>query len=414
MAEFRLVRASDINHNLINIKQITFEVTDSCNLNCKYCAYGNLYEGYNNRGNHMLTISDVMPLLEYLTELWKHEQAESATPITYVSFYGGEPLLNFSFIQNVVQYLEENSSRRVFKFSMTTNAVLLDRYMSYLAENKFRLLISMDGDKMGHSYRVDKNGHNSFKIVYKNVKQLKYNYPEYFKHYVSINSVLHDRNTMASIQEYINKEFGIQPKISELNNVGVKSETLQEFQRMYRQKDYYIPDYSAIDNVESLLSYPSIKDMILYIHKCSGNVFNVYSDLLYDDSKHSYIPSGTCIPFAKKMFITVDGKILPCEKINQKFSIGHVSKKGLNLDLDHIASEFNAYLSKLHTQCSKCARRPICTQCMYNISTITENYTTCSSYMTPNEFKSHISGCLSLMKKFPNLYELVMTKITLQ
>lgn len=414
MADFSFVKAGDIKHNLINIKQITFEVTDSCNLNCKYCVYGDLYEGYDHRGTRFMNINDILPLLEYFSELWKSECTEYATPITYVSFYGGEPLLNFSFIQNLVQYLEGHNSDRIFYYSMTTNAVLLDKYAPYLVENKFRLLISMDGDELGHSYRVDKKGKNSFNEVYRNLKRLKENYPEYFKNYVSINSVLHDRNSMSLIQDYIIKEFGIRPKVSELSNVGVKPNALPEFERMFKPKDFYLPEDSVINDVEPLLSYPSIKEMILYIHKCSGNVYNKYSDLLYDDGKRSYIPSGTCIPFAKKMFVTVDGKILPCEKINQKFSIGQVSKEGLILDLEFIASEFNAYLTRLHPQCFRCARRPICTQCMYNISNIMENQVTCLSYMTQNDFRSHIDSCLSLLKRFPNLYELVMTKITLQ
>lgn len=41
---------------------------------------------------------------------------------------------------------------------MTTNAILLDRYMDFLAENEFRLLISLDGDEKGQSYRVDTKG----------------------------------------------------------------------------------------------------------------------------------------------------------------------------------------------------------------------------------------------------------------
>ncbi len=39
----------DIEYNLINLKQITFEITDDCNLVCKYCGYGDLYYGYDKR-----------------------------------------------------------------------------------------------------------------------------------------------------------------------------------------------------------------------------------------------------------------------------------------------------------------------------------------------------------------------------
>lgn len=73
---------------------------------------------------------------------------------------------------------------------MTTNAILLDRYMDFLAENEFRLLISLDGDEKGQSYRVDTKGKNSFDKVLANIQLLRSKYPSYFEHYVMFNSVL--------------------------------------------------------------------------------------------------------------------------------------------------------------------------------------------------------------------------------
>ncbi len=40
------VNSKQIIHNLLNLKQLVFEVTDSCNLNCKYCGYSDFYVGY--------------------------------------------------------------------------------------------------------------------------------------------------------------------------------------------------------------------------------------------------------------------------------------------------------------------------------------------------------------------------------
>ena len=37
------LQENDILHQLVNLEQLTFEVTDSCNLKCKYCGYGELY-----------------------------------------------------------------------------------------------------------------------------------------------------------------------------------------------------------------------------------------------------------------------------------------------------------------------------------------------------------------------------------
>jgi len=40
-----MVYAKDIRYNLINLKQLVFEVTDACNLRCKYCGYAEFYGG---------------------------------------------------------------------------------------------------------------------------------------------------------------------------------------------------------------------------------------------------------------------------------------------------------------------------------------------------------------------------------
>lgn len=51
MDSFYKITEKDIEYNLVNLPQLVFEVTDACNLRCKYCAYSELYEGYDKREN---------------------------------------------------------------------------------------------------------------------------------------------------------------------------------------------------------------------------------------------------------------------------------------------------------------------------------------------------------------------------
>ena len=167
------ITATTVRHNLANLRQVTFEVTDDCNLRCRYCGYGEMYCGYDERKSGYLDFSQVKPLVDYLSGIWSTYLPDSSQPVTYFSFYGGEPLLNMPFIEEAVKYIEDLGLNRKVFYSMTTNAMLLDRYMDYLVENDFHLLISLDGDKEGHGYRVDKSGNNSFDRVIRNVKQCK-------------------------------------------------------------------------------------------------------------------------------------------------------------------------------------------------------------------------------------------------
>ena len=53
MDKFRKISPMEIEYNLMNLKQLIFEVTDACNLRCKYCGYADLYEGYDQRENFL-------------------------------------------------------------------------------------------------------------------------------------------------------------------------------------------------------------------------------------------------------------------------------------------------------------------------------------------------------------------------
>jgi uncharacterized protein len=132
----RLLTAGSVASQLSNLKQLTFEVTDACNLRCKYCGYGEFYDDYDKREDKMMRVDAALKLIDYLAVLWNSEQNASAKRNVYVSFYGGEPLLNMPFIEAIVRYMENlYCPHRSFTFSMTTNALLLHRYMEFLRKH---------------------------------------------------------------------------------------------------------------------------------------------------------------------------------------------------------------------------------------------------------------------------------------
>ena len=175
---FGKVTKENIEYNLMHLPQIIFEVTDACNLRCKYCAYADLYGGYDDRENLKFPYQKAKIILDYLHNIWKKNlNKDIVTPFT-IGFYGGEPLLNVPFIKQVMDYAEslENTGKKIH-YSMTPNAMLLDKYMDFLAQKKVQLLISLDGDEEGQSNRVDVSGKNSFQRVFKNIKLLQEKHP---------------------------------------------------------------------------------------------------------------------------------------------------------------------------------------------------------------------------------------------
>ncbi|MCU0288054.1 MAG: radical SAM protein, partial [Acidobacteria bacterium] len=169
-----------VKSSLANTRQVTFEVVDYCNLDCAYCSYGKFYHLSTTRGNRQLNIGTAKTVLNYVLDLLNSPLNQSHQQVFYIGFYGGEPLLNFHFIREIVSYARQlELVHNFFRFNMTTNGILLDKYMDFLVENDFNLLISLDGDEYNNSYRVFKDGTPAYPKILKNIDALVAKYPQY-------------------------------------------------------------------------------------------------------------------------------------------------------------------------------------------------------------------------------------------
>lgn len=92
----RYLTPAQIYYSLANLRQITFEVTDACNLKCKYCGYGEFYDDYDRRSNKMMPFTMAKQVIDYLVPFWQSPANMSADKNVYISFYGGEPLMGSS------------------------------------------------------------------------------------------------------------------------------------------------------------------------------------------------------------------------------------------------------------------------------------------------------------------------------
>jgi sulfatase maturation enzyme AslB (radical SAM superfamily) len=96
------LKPDDIKKSLANTRQITLEITDRCGLQCDYCGYGKFYNDYDKRTNKDMDISSAVQLLNFLQKLWNSPLNRSHDKNIYLSFYGGEPLLHFPFIKELM------------------------------------------------------------------------------------------------------------------------------------------------------------------------------------------------------------------------------------------------------------------------------------------------------------------------
>ena len=407
------IRPEHITHALANLPQLVFEVTDACNLKCRYCAYGELYEDYDKRHNKKMNFDLARRVIDYLYPLWTSELNTSSQHILYISFYGGEPLLNMPLIEKVVKYTKMlDIPHRTIRFSMTTNAMLLNRYMDFLAEKDFALLISLDGNKKNDSYRVDHSGQPSFDKVICNIDLLKEKHPDFFSRNVNFNSVFHNRSSVEEVYSFIKERYDKIPNISDLNSIGIKPEKQAEFNTMFKSTNKSLNMSNKKKEIKKGLSLKDseYRELTLFLKQYSGFAYEDYTDLLFDKGDPIFIPTGTCIPFTRKLYLSVNGKILPCERIGQQFGLGEVTNSEVKLDPVAIAKKCNERLARMERICKTCYNKKACSQCMYNLEGIDET-PDCKGFMDKKSFHIYCSRNISLISQTPSLYKEIMTEV---
>ena len=143
------------------IKALCLHIAHTCNLNCSYCfASQGKYHGE----RAVMSFEVGKRALDFLVE-------NSGTRRNLeVDFFGGEPLMNFEVVKELVAYARsiEKEKGKNFRFTLTTNGVLIDDDVIEFANREcHNVVLSLDGRKEIHDrFRVDYAGNGSFdKIV---------------------------------------------------------------------------------------------------------------------------------------------------------------------------------------------------------------------------------------------------------
>lgn len=277
---------------LANTPRIVFEVTDACNLKCKYCGYGELYSDYDKRENKFLSVNQGLLFLQYMRNLWNTPLCRSINNNVSIDFYGGEPLLNVEFIYGIVNYLKNiDCKNRSFSFSMTTNATLIHKYIDFLVENNFNICISLDGDEIGTSYRVYPNNKPAFHKIIENIEIIRNKYPAYFSTNVSFNAVLSNRNSVESIYYFFKTKYNKIPLISEIRGAGIKSEMYDKFQDIFNSKFESFTQSAHFDEIEAdmYMKAPTYQSLASFLTEYSNFSYYDYNELLYGKKEKNKI-----------------------------------------------------------------------------------------------------------------------------
>ena len=142
------------------IKALCLHIAHTCNLNCSYCfASQGKYHGE----RALMSFEVGKRALDFLVE-------NSGTRRNLeVDFFGGEPLMNWDVVKELVKYARsiEKEKNKNFRFTLTTNGMLVDDDVIEFANREMsNVVLSLDGRKEVHDrYRVDYAGKGSWDVI---------------------------------------------------------------------------------------------------------------------------------------------------------------------------------------------------------------------------------------------------------
>lgn len=317
------------------IKALCLHVAHTCNLNCSYCfASQGKYHGE----RAIMSYEVGKRALDFLVE-------NSGTRHNLeVDFFGGEPLMNFDVVKQLVAYARsiEKEKNKNFRFTLTTNGMLIDDDVIDFANKEMsNVVLSLDGRKEIHDrFRVDYAGNGSWeKIVPKfqrlvNARGKKGYYMRgTFTH--ANPDFLEDIRTMLDLGF---TELSMEPVVTAPNDPSALTEA---------------------DRRIVMEQYEKLAELMLK-RDAEGNPFTFYHYMI--DLKGGpciYKRISGCGSGTEYMAVTPWGDLYPCHQFvgDEKFKLGDIWHGVDNTTIQNEFASCNVYVRE---ECRDCWARLYC------------------------------------------------------
>ena len=317
------------------VKALCLHIAHDCNLACQYCF---AEEGEYHGRRALMSFEVGKKALDFLI-------ANSGNRRNLeVDFFGGEPLMNWQVVKDLVAYGREQEKLhdKKFRFTLTTNGVLLnDEVMEFCNREMGNVVLSIDGRKEVHDkMRPFRKGAGSYDLIVPKFQQFaesghqdKYYVRGTFTHYN-----LDFSEDVLHLADLGFKQISVEPVVAEpKESYAIREEDLPKLFEEY--------DKLAVEMIRR--------------HK-SGEDFNFFHFMID-------LEGGPCV--AKRLSgcgsgteylaVTPWGDFYPCHQFvgNEKFLLGNVDEGILNTD---IRDEFKCCNVYAKEKCRKCFARFYC------------------------------------------------------
>lgn len=341
---------------------LSLEIINKCNLNCSYCYLGD-------KKNKKISWETAKKSIEMAT----HEALKQYDKTLHIYFIGGEPLLLFDFIQELVSYSNELCSSLGLHtlYSITTNGVLLtSEIMDFFIKEKFNFKVSIDGTEIAHDLnRKDYTGKGSYKTIIDKLHLIE----KYER----------DTKKRASVAHVVTP-----------NNVKYFYESFQQLQRLgFKFIETGINHGEKWEAREMEILMEQIEESFMYYYKIKSKGSSLYWKFLEDNLKNYYtsVPFFRCKAGLCSIYVTVEGDYFPCKEMDRTVQIGTVDE-GLDVDKIRMFARMNKTKS---SQCLKCEYEKKCVAS----GCIMENFYENHNFYDPIDIDCKVT------KKFYNLIE---------
>lgn len=317
------------------VKALCIHIAHTCNLNCSYCfASQGKYHGE----RALMSFEVGKQALDFLI-------ANSGSRRNLeVDFFGGEPLMNFDVVKQLVAYARsiEKEHGKNFRFTLTTNGVLIDDDVIDFANKEMsNVVLSLDGRKEIHDrYRVDYAGNGSWeKIVPKFQKFVE---ARGGKNYYMRGTFTHaNPDFLEDIKQMLDlgfSELSMEPVVTA---AGDPSELTQD------------------DMPVVLDQYEKLAKLMLERDK-QGKPFTFYHYMIdLTGGPCIYKRISGCGSGTEYMAVTPTGELYPCHQFvgEEKFKLGDIWSGVTNTGIQREFAECNVYS---RPECRECWARLYC------------------------------------------------------
>ena len=327
--------ACNYKNNSKVIKALCLHVAHTCNLNCSYCfASQGKYQG----DRALMSFEVGKRAFDFLIE------NSGSRRNLEVDFFGGEPLMNWDVVKQLVAYARsiEKQHNKNFRFTLTTNGILIDdEIIDFLNKEMSNVVLSLDGrPEVNDHFRRDYAGNGSYeKIVPKFLRLVeKRGGKDYYVRGTFTHNNVDFTNDLFHMADLGFKELSMEPVVCPPSDPYALTD--EDLPKLFEQYE--------------ILAKEMIK------RKKEGRPFTFYHYML--DLKHGpciYKRITGCGSGTEYMAVTPWGELFPCHQFvgDPKYSLGNIYDGVTNTEIQEGFRSCNAYARE---ECKDCWARLYC------------------------------------------------------